>query len=272
MIDMASTTTRPAPRKLTISPAARRRRLGGRSWPWTALSTVIFLGAWELIGQLGHILAFPPLSEVAPALVHDLLHDTLIAALLGTLSIAAIGFVIGAVVGIAAGVCIGISDRVRWALDPLMTMGLAAPIVMFVPVLSIYFGIDVRAKIFLVFMLVVFVVAANTTAGIREVPESLVEMARAFSLTRREIYLKVVTPSITPHLLTGLRLGVGRAIQGAVLADLLLRANHLGEYLINAGSFFQMDKLLAGIALITVVALLLMAAMDKLQRRIVHWR
>jgi NitT/TauT family transport system permease protein len=240
-------------------------------WGIRLLSFAIFFGGWEIVGRTHRIFAIAPASAVMRRLVHDLAHGALWGPAAGTLKVAGLGYLLGAIVGLSVGSLIGMSRVGRATLDPLVNTGLATPMTLLIPVLGIYLGFGFRSKVFLVFMFCVFVVAVNTTAGIAETPGSLRETARAFGITEWGVYWKVVLPHAMPNILTGLRLAVGRAIQGAILADLLLEAGNLGGYLLRAGSTFDILGLLSGTFFTVLLGVGLMVLARLAERRALHW-
>lgn len=220
---------------------------------WT-LSIAFFFVAWQLIGASGRYFFIQPPSIVLPTLWEQLQDGELLKATAGTLRIAVIGFVLGALIGVPVGFLMGISRPWAAVLDPVVNGAYATPVTMFLPVIAVYLGLEFKAKVFLVIGFNIFVIILNTASGVREVPPSLIEMARAFRTSRFALYRKVILPSASPQVITGLRLAVGRSVQGAILADLFLRAQNLGLYIISAASSFQIDVLLAAILFVTLLA------------------
>jgi NitT/TauT family transport system permease protein len=234
-----------------------------------AAAFAAFFLAWELVGRSGRYFAIVPATTTFQRLWEDL--GLLIEAMLGTLAEAAAGFALAVVVGLVVGTVVGVSRIGRSTLDPLITVGVVAPMTMLVPVIGIYVGLAFRGKVFLVFVFAVFAIAINTAAGVRQTPAALRETAAAFGVRGWGIYRKVVSPSALPYILTGLRLGAGRAVQGAIIADLLLEVSNMGAYLIRAGSTFDMPALLAGTFFTVVVASTVMLGARALERRLLRW-
>jgi ABC-type nitrate/sulfonate/bicarbonate transport system permease component len=168
------------------------------------------------------------------------------------------------------GSVIGLSRIGRWTLDPLVQAGNAAPMSVLIPILAIWFGFAVGGKIVLVFLFVVFIVSVNTAAGVSQAPATLMETARAFGVRGWRLYTKIVFPNALPAIMTGLRIGVARAIQGAILADLLLQSANLGGYLLTAGAALDMEALLAGILLVVLIGTGAMSGARWLESRIVR--
>jgi ABC-type nitrate/sulfonate/bicarbonate transport system permease component len=211
-----------------------------------------------------------PAHDVVIRMVDDVANGTLVTAALGTLKIAAIGYVLGALVGVVVGSVVGLSRIGRWTLDPLLHAGNATPMTVMIPILAIWFGFAIGGKIVLVFLFVVFIVAVNTAAGVSQAPATLLETGRAFGVKGWRLYSKVVFPNALPAIMTGLRIGVARATQGAILADLLLQSANLGGYLLSAGAALDMESLLAGILLVVLLGTGLLSAARWLEARIVR--
>lgn len=236
------------------------------------VSTAVFLLAWQWYGSQPDQFAIPPPSRVAPALVDSIMRGGLLQAAVGTLTVAAVGFCIAAVLGVSMGLLIG---NVRWAdntLTPLVNAAYAAPITMLVPIIGIYVGLGFTGKVALVVMFAFFVILINTEAGVRQVREDLVETARAFNATHSQILRSVMMPSTTPFIYSGLRLGVGRAVRGAIVAELLLLVSNLGAFLIRAGATFNMPRLMAGIVFTMLLGYVIMWFAGYVERRSLRWR
>jgi ABC-type nitrate/sulfonate/bicarbonate transport system permease component len=236
------------------------------------LSFALFFALWEVIGQSELTVAIVPASEVLPDLWDQLTTGDLIEATFGTLEIAAVGWVISAVIGLLVGLLIGLSRPWADVLDPIVNAMLSAPIAMFIPVIAVYLGLEFKAKVVGVVLFCVFIIIVNTATGIREVPPSGVEMARAFGTNRRRIYMRIIFPWASPYIITGLRLAVGRAVEGAILFDLFLRAENLGLVIRNATGTFDLSVLLGSVFFITVLAAGLMGVARIIEWRLLRWK
>jgi ABC-type nitrate/sulfonate/bicarbonate transport system permease component len=248
------------------------RRLSAATIGRWFLSIALFFGLWELVGQSELTVAIVPASEVLPDLWTELTTGDLIEATFGTLEIAALGFGIAAVIGLLVGLLIGLSKPWADVLDPLVNAMLSAPIAMFIPVIAVYLGLEFKAKVVGVVLFCVFIIIVNTQTGIREVPQSGIEMARAFGTNRRRIYTRVIFPWASPYIITGLRIGVGRAVEGAILFDLFLRAENLGLVIRNATGTFDLSVLLAAVFFITILAAGLMGIARIIEWRLLRWK
>src|SRR5687767_5611199 len=193
------------------SPTARsvvnsmNRSLRVKVGRWALSIGLLFL-LWEIIGRSEMFLSVVPASEALPELFALFGEGDILVAAKSTLTLAATGFLIGGVLGVAVGTWIATSKRAAAVLDPLVNASFSVPFAIFIPVISIYLGLEFTAKVFLVILFNVFIIIINTATGIREVPSGAREMARAFGIDRWGMYRKVVFPWASPHIITGLRL------------------------------------------------------------------
>lgn len=235
-------------------------------------SVLAALTIWQIAGTYGGLFWLLPPSEILAATWAETVNGALPAAAAQTLLIALIGVVVGSVLGVAVGALMGYYDAWNAVLDPLVKIGFAAPLVMLVPVISIYFGMGTNAKIAFTVLFCIFIVIINTAAGLREVPDEVLEMARAFQVTPRAMMARILIPWAGPYILTGIRMSVGRSIQGALIADLFLRAEGLGLYMIKAGSSFELDNLYAAVLVLTVLGALVMSMAKAGENRLLAWK
>ena len=244
---------------------------------WT-LSILVFLALWEVIGRSGIFISIVPASEALPELLHLFAEGTqgnqegILSAAAGTLALAGVGFLVGGVLGVSIGVWTAVSERAAAVLDPLISASFSVPFIIFIPVLSLYLGLEFAAKLVLVLLLNIFVIILNTSAGMKEVPAGAKEMARAFGIRGWGMYRKIIFPWAGPQIITGLRIGVGRSVQGAILADLFLRAQDLGLFIVNAQGRFDIPRLLAAVFFVTILAAGVMGIARLIEWRLLRWK
>lgn len=236
------------------------------------LSLALFFVLWEIVGRSGMFLSIVPATETIPELFRLLGEGDILVAARATLALAAAGFLIGATLGIAIGAWIAASPRAAAVLDPIVSASFSVPFAIFIPIISIYLGLEFKAKVVLVILFNIFIIIINTSTGIREVPPGPKEMALAFGTSKVDMYRKVILPWASPHIITGLRLGVGRSVQGAILADLFLRAQSLGLFIVDAQGRFDIPRLLAAVFFVTILAAGVMGVARLIEWRLLAWK
>ncbi|MGH9135990.1 MAG: ABC transporter permease [Acidimicrobiales bacterium] len=235
------------------------------------VSVFAVLALWQWYGNRPHTFAVAPPTEVADALWEGFTDGEFLGALRGTLTTFLVGYLIAATLGVSIGFLIATTSWGRNTLEPLVDALYATPMSLLIPVIGIYTGLGLSGRIVFVVFWSIFEIIVNTTAGVRATPPERIELARSFSASRSRVYRRVIFPSALPLIAAGLRLGVGRALRGAVTAELLLAAANLGRLSLFAQSTFQIPTLLAVIVLVMLVGLALMKTAALIERRVLRY-
>lgn len=260
----------------TISerPAVPRRWRGRVAPTITALlSLCAFVGIWQWYGTRPDEFAVSPPTKVFPAMWRELAHGDLLSAIGGTLAEMALGYVVAVVIGVSLGIMIGLSNGwLKNTIEPLAFAAYSAPVALAIPILGIYTGLGFRGVVSLVVLWCVFEIMANTIAGVRETPTPFIDVARSFQASKPTLYFRVILPAAFPYIVVGLRMGVGRAMRGAVTAQLLLAVVNLGLILRTAGSLYDMSTLLATIVVIVIFGVVMMKVAEVVEDRVLRAR
>ena len=183
-----------------------------------------------------------------------------------------LGFVIASVVGIVVGVAAGWSRRVNALASPWIAAWYATPHIALIPLIVLWFGIGLTYKVFYVFLVAFFSVTINAMVGVQSAEESYLEVARSFGAGRWTMLRTAILPAAVPYILTGLRLGAGRAWVGVVVAE-LVGANHGIGFLINlSGQMLNMSQAMFGIVLLGIFGIAIGELMRRVERRFDVWR
>ena len=263
-----------APARIS-SLVSRWRRLNASRWSTATTlrlcSVALGLAAWEVAGQIGDTIAVPPLSSVIAAWFTLLNDGSLIRELLVSLQALSVGFLLAVLVGLGLGLAIGTLPDLDHLLEPYVSALLALPSVAYIPLIMLWLGFGLEARIAIVFEFAVLVIAINTRAGVLAVDRSLMEMGRSFGMTRQQLFTSIVLRAASPTIFAGLRIGIGRAVKGMVTAELLLVLVGLGGMIRYLGSSFRVDFLLAVVVTIVVVAMFMTAVLQSIDRRLNAW-
>ena len=183
-----------------------------------------------------------------------------------------LGFALAAVVGVVVGIAIGVSDMIRDLLDPWLSALYATPVVAFAPLFVIWMGIGPASKIAVAFLLAVLPIIINTSAGIRTTDQNLVDVARSFAASRGQIFFKILIPYALAFIIAGLRLGVGRAIIGVVVAEFFGTRAGLGYLILTSSQLFDTSALFVAVVILAGVGVLSVIGLQKLERWLAPWR
>jgi NitT/TauT family transport system permease protein len=240
----------------------------------TCLSLIGFLAVWQAVAMFGHLgpSVFAGPGPVAQTLLGLAASGELAEHLYATGSIFFAGFLLAAVFGILAGLVLGTSEDAEAIFGPYLMALYAAPRVAFISLLLVWMGIGAGSKIALIFLSAFFPIALNTMTGARTVDAILLRAARSYGAGRHQVFAKVVLPFCVPYILAGLRLGVGRALIGAFVAEMFGATAGLGYLIIRAGYEFRAATLLAGVLVLAACSVLLTEALRLAGRRLAPWQ
>jgi NitT/TauT family transport system permease protein len=242
---------------------------GYRLPPWLALG--IWAALWEVVGQLDVIMLIPPLSAVFAAMGNVLATSSFLEAIGITLKAFGMGMALSLVVGIGVGVAMG---RIR-AVDQVMGMWInifeSSPITAVVPLLLAVLGFGMQTMVVTVFLFSVWVIALDTQVGVKHASSSLVEMARSFGASRRDLYLKVILWAALPEILAGIRLGVIRGVRGVVIGQLLIAIVGVGFLFETYSRKFIMPEFWALVLIVFGFAYGLSEIIGLIERRVARY-
>lgn len=240
-------------------------------------SIVLLLLAWELIPAFmtlspGTKLFFTTPSQVVGTLWRLFADGTI----WKPLAVSATGFGIGLglaiLVGLPLGVLIGRSRTLNAMLDPFITAFNATPRLVFLPLVMVWLGLGLWAKVLIVFIGAIFPVLINTYEGVRNADRLLINVVRSFGAKEWDIARLVVIPNAMPYIVAGLRLAIGRAVLGVVVAEFFGSEDGLGVMMVNAASKYQVDLVFAGLILFAVLSLVMTWAVQLIENRLSRWR
>jgi ABC-type nitrate/sulfonate/bicarbonate transport system permease component len=247
-------------------------RSGSRTWIVRWVSIALVLLAWEFLGRGINPLFMSYPSAIVRAGAAMIASGELIGAVASSLRTLVVGFVTASVVGIASGLLIGRYRVVDAATDWLVNALYATPLIAIIPLVILWFGLGDSAKLFIVTILAVFPVLINTAAGVRNVPRSLLDVGAAFAASERQVFLKIILPAVVPYIMTGLRLGIGRAIIGMVAAEFFTAITGLGALIVKYGNQYDTASMFVPILVLMFLGVVLTALVRRVEDMFAPWR
>ena len=262
------------------TPARRRALL----WPFSPqfslslLSVGVLLLVWWGVTALGLVapLFLPPPQQVLQKLLliaspQGFMDATLWQHLGASLTRMLVALFFAALIGIPVGIAMGLSPAIRGLLDPLIELYRPVPPLAYLPLMVIWFGIGETSKILLIYLAIFAPVTLSTLAGVKNAQQVRIRAAQALGASRWQLLRFVILPGALPEILTGLRIGLGVGWSTLVAAELIAATRGLGFMVQSAGEFLATDVVLAGIAVIALIAFSLELGLRALQRRLTPW-
>jgi NitT/TauT family transport system permease protein len=229
----------------------------------------ILLGvlAWEFIGRIGVSPALPPISAVAAAGTELWTSERFVDAAQTTAVSILIALPASLIVGVLLGLLMGLFRPVEWTFTPYVNASLSLPLVAIIPIILLIFGLSQTTIVVVIVLYVLPVVMVNTFAGVRSTDRDLLEMAESFDADRWLTIRRIVLPSARALTLAGVRIGVGRAISGGIVAEQVVGVLGVGGLVQRLGGAFAVEALYSVIIFIGAVGVASLALINRVEQR-----
>ncbi|SRR5713226_740910 len=239
------------------------------------VAVAAFLIIWELVGNVLQLIN--PMFMSAPSLIWKAGVQLFSSGeIFNDLYISGIelfwGYLLSAVVAVPFGIMVGWYKRASYIFDPFINAMNATPRVALLPLVIIWLGIGILSKVGIIFLGAVFPILINARDGVKTTPYNLLTAARSFGASEWMVFKSVVFPSTIPFILSGLRLGLGRAIVGVMVGELYAATAGIGFMITVAGATFQTDKVFVGVLIFALTGMLGMELLTRVERRFDTWR
>jgi len=242
-----------------------------------ACTVLLFIGGWwALAAAKNNYQQFAGPTQTAAAFVNifsnSALRGQLVAALGVTLTSILLGFVLAAIVGIPVGVLMGRYLFADYFLDPWVNAWYAIPAVAFVPLTMNWTGITSTTTVVVAFLIAVFSITLNVYGGIKNLSKTLVDTAMSYRANQTQILFKVILPASLPNIMVGLRLGISRAIEGVIIAEMFFAAIGIGGMIDYSADHLQSATSDALIIILAIISIALTECFKLINRRAVAWK
>jgi NitT/TauT family transport system permease protein len=251
---------------------ARRDRQRRVAIAWQVLIVLAILGIMQGVNAWKGDLVMPAPWSVVTSGWAQIKDGTLPKALLQSLEVFGIGFGVSAASGILFGVIIGGFRTVERVFDPFINALNATPRVAFIPLIIVWVGLGVEAKIVVCWVSAVLPILINSASGVREADADLTEMARSFGVRKWALFFRILVPGALPSILTGLRIGSALAILGTVVSELYTQQAGLGGLLVNDSNNFEMSRYFAVVVVLGALGIVVTALLRAAEKYFYRWR
>jgi ABC-type nitrate/sulfonate/bicarbonate transport system permease component len=215
------------------------------------------LMVWQVLAVSGLFYrdVIPSLEKIWTALIALVSHGDFYWHLGVTFQEIAVGLVIGALSGIAAGLILGGNRFIAAVFEPYLYYLGPTPKIIFFPVMIMWFGVDSGSKIAMGALSCFFPITLNVAAGMRQIDPVLIRVGRSFRAGPWQMAMKIYLPAMRHPIVNGLRLGLGVALIGTLLAETKLSNRGIGFLVIQAYNNFDMPRLYAVLLVLFVLAI-----------------
>ncbi len=237
--------------------------------PLAALGIV--LGAWQIYVTSANInaLILPAPSQIAQHTLAD--WANLQPALVVTLQETAIGFAYALAFGLGTAALLDLIPPLRAALSPLFVASQSIPIVALAPLLQLWFGTDLTAKVIVIVLVCFFPITVAGLDGLRATEPDLIRLYRSFGASLWQIFYLVRLPNALPAIFSGIRIAITYSVIGAIFAEYVGAEQGLGVYLREKQAAFRVDLVIGAIAVTAIASVALFLLVMVIERVTIPW-
>lgn len=229
------------------------------------------VAAWELLTRAFKmpLWLLPPPSAVWDAFIGaaPYLAESTWVTLYETL----LGLAAGSIGGMLMAIAIAHSNYLRSTLLPAVVAFEAFPKIAIAPLIVVWFGLGVEAKIVMAFLIVFFPIMINTAAGLEKVEPELIDLARVNSATKWQILYEIRWPNALPYVFEGLKIALPLSLIGAIIAEFVASRAGLGYIIVNSSATLNTPLVFVALALLAVITLILYSCLVFAENRILKW-
>src|SRR5436305_3650668 len=239
-------------------PATRPLRLRGRPVMMLRVAIIVaVLVFWEALAASGLLYrdVVPSLLAIGRALYVTLADKNFYWHLYTTFYEIGVALVIGGVSGVAVGILLGGSKLMQRAFEPLLYYLGPTPKIIFFPVMIMWFGVGPGSKVAMGAISCFFPVALNVAGGMRQIDQVLIRVGRSFRANTWQMVTKIYMPAMRHPIINGVRLGLGVALIGTLLAETKLSNRGVGFMVNQAYTLFNMPQMYALLIVLFVIAI-----------------
>ena len=229
------------------------------------LSVICITLIWEFVGRREPLFASYPSQILLVGI--ETFTSTILPAFVQTLYGFAVGFGLAILFGVPLGIMMSRSRVLELSLSPYVTALYATPRVALIPILILWLGIDFNLRVGVVIISGIFPLILNAYLGGKEVDRDLLDVGVAFAATRLQQLWTIVIPASLPYIYAGLRIGIARALIGAIVAELEVSSGGIGGLIKENAKAMQMAEMFAPIILLGLLSIGLSVAVRWAERR-----
>jgi NitT/TauT family transport system permease protein len=231
------------------------------------------IAAWQIVPPLAGIPRYiiPTASQTGAEFLLMIERHNLLRHFLSTVTMTVIGFVIGSLFGAMAGYLLGMSAFWERVLSPYLLALQIAPKVAFAPLFIMWFGYTFWPKLLVTVLIVFFPILVNVLQSMRTMDRDQINLARAYSMTRAQIFWAIEFPASMPALMAGLRIGATLAVIGVTVGELVGGNTGLGFLITYGEGQANAAMVFNAIILLTLIGIVLYGLVAALEARVLHY-
>ena len=244
---------------------------------WVTLLRTVVIGGFLLLWEIASGRWIEPFlisspSRILSSLISSFQSGDLLQHTWVTFQEIAIGFPLGAISGIALGYCFGRSQVLAEIFEPIIIALNGIPRTALAPLFIVWLGIGIWSKVGVVFLLTFFLNFFNTYAGMRQMDEEYIDLARLMGANRWKLTFKVILPAISPYVFIGIRTSIPFSVIGAIVGEFIAATEGIGFFIRLSAGVFRTADVFVGIIVLMLLVIVMDKIADLIERRVLAWQ
>ncbi len=249
-------------------------------WMWTLWVNLVLLGVvggffllWEIAsGRWIEPFLISSPSRIFISFIDHIREGSLIEHFWVTFKEIGIGFPLGAISGIATGYFFGRSRALAEIFEPIMMALYGIPRTALAPLFIVWLGIGIWSKVGVVFLLVFFLNFFNTYAGMKQMDQEYIDLARLMGARGWKLSFKVILPAVSPYIFTGVKTSIPFAVIGAIVGEFIAATEGIGFFIRLSAGVFKTADVFVGILVLMLLVIVMNKIADLVERRVLQWQ
>jgi ABC-type nitrate/sulfonate/bicarbonate transport system permease component len=248
--------------------------VGNRDRLISGASPIVLLIIWEILVRVGFLDArfFPAPSSIFETLMELIRDGSLWNNTWATLQRLFWGFFLGGIPGLLLGIGMGLNRPLRAFIDPLISTTYPVPKSAIFPLILLIFGLGEGSKIVMVAIGVFYPVLINSTIGVLEINKIYLDVGRNFKASRWQTFRTIAFPGAVPHIMSGIKLGIGLGLMLIAIAEMIGAKSGLGYMIWNAWEILSVETMYVGLIVIALLGFVFSMVLNEVERKLVPWK
>lgn len=192
-----------------ITKKTKKSNLRPLDFVYRIILVLLIIGIWQVSAtNIGSSLLLPMPLDVLKGFITCITDPEIVTNVFITLQRVLKGFMYAMMIGLPLGILMGFSNTFENVFSPVVDSARQVPIMAWVPLTIVWFGIGDGPTIFLIAFAGVFPIILNTIQGVRSISNDYYNAARSMGASPFAIFTNVMLPAALPDILTGARLAI----------------------------------------------------------------
>lgn len=233
---------------------------------------VVLLGLWQIIAMIinAHYILPSPVQILVK--LWELKEPLFMVHLPATMGVTGLGLIISIIFGLALAILMDMSEKIENALYPIVIASQTIPTTAIAPLFVLWFGYSIWSKVLVTILITFFPITIAVYDGFKATKREMEELLITYGADKKDIFIKLKIPTAMPHFFSAIKMAVPLSIIGAAIAEWLGAQSGLGYFSKRMMSQLDGAGVFAPIVLLSVVAMIVVAIVNILEKKIINWR